>query len=221
VIENIQRDVNIALVNELFILFNKMKLNTNEVLEAAGSKWNFLPFRPGLVGGHCIGVDPYYLTYKAKKIGYSPKIILSGRKINDKMAAYVASQFVKLIKQKNKAIKKNRILVMGLTFKENCLDLRNSGAVKICSELKKYNCNINIYDPIANKDEIKKIFNIKPVTKLNQKFYDGILILVAHDKFKKMGIRYISSFGKKNCFIYDLKHIFKKNNIIYCNNLDY
>jgi UDP-N-acetyl-D-galactosamine dehydrogenase len=221
VIENIQRDVNIALVNELFILFNKMKLNTNEVLEAAGSKWNFLPFRPGLVGGHCIGVDPYYLTYKAKKIGYSPKIILSGRRINDKMATYVASQFVKLIKQKGKAIKKNRILVMGLTFKENCLDLRNSGAAKICAELKKYKCNIDIYDPIANKDEIKKIFNIKPVTKLNQKFYDGILILVAHDKFKKMGIKYISSFGKKNCFIYDLKHVFKKNNIIYCNNLDY
>jgi len=194
-----------------------MKLNTNEVLEAAGSKWNFLPFRPGLVGGHCIGVDPYYLTYKAKKIGYSPKIILSGRKINDKMATYVVSQFVKLIKQKNKFIKKTRVLIMGLTFKENCLDLRNSGAVKICTELKKHNCNIDIYDPIANKDEIKKIFNIKPVIKLNQKFYDGILVLVAHDKFKKMGIRYISSLGRKNCFIYDFKYIFKTNNIIHCN----
>jgi len=219
VIENIQRDVNIALINELFILFNKMKLNTNKILEAAETKWNFMPFRPGLVGGHCIGVDPYYLTFKAKKIGYLPKIILSGREINDQMPRYYASQFLKSIKQKFIPIKTARFLIMGLTFKENCLDLRNSGSIKIFRELKKYTNKIDIFDPLANRNEIKKIYHTSPVEKLKPNRYDGILIAVSHDKFKKMGINFISRLGKKKCLIYDIKYTFKNNKNYVCGSI--
>ena len=212
IIENTQRDLNIALINELFILFNKMNLNIFQILEAAESKWNFISFRPGLVGGHCIGVDPYYLTYKAKKIGYSPKIILSGRKINDNMGNYLATQFVNSIEQKSISIKKSRLLIMGLTFKENCLDLRNSGVIKIFKELKKHCQKIDLFDPLANRHEIKEIYHRDPVVQLKFNTYDGILIAVAHEKFKKMGINFISKLGKKKCVIYDLKYIFKNKN---------
>ena len=211
VIENTQRDLNIALINELSIIFRKLKIDTKSVLDAAGTKWNFLPFKPGLVGGHCIGVDPYYLTYKATSIGYKPKIILAGREINDNMGIFVASELVKELKKKNIKIKNAKILIMGLTFKENCADIRNSGIQIVITKLKKLNCKIDLYDPWANSDEIKKTYNIFPKSKLNQNTYDGIIIAVAHEKFKKMGINKIKNLCKKNHVIYDLKYLFKKS----------
>ena len=168
VIENTQRDLNIALINELSIIFNKLNIDTQAVLEAAKTKWNFLPFSPGLVGGHCIGVDPYYLTYKSKKIGYNPKIILAGRKLNDNMGAYVVSRLITEIKKKSINLKKSRILIMGLTFKENCADLRNSGAKSIVYQLKKYGCKYDLYDPWADDTEIKKLYKLNPQTKLKK-----------------------------------------------------
>ena len=197
VAENIQRDLNIALINELSIMFTKMHINTKSVLDAAGSKWNFLPFKPGLVGGHCIGVDPYYLTYKAKKIGYNPKIILAGRKINDSMGFYVTSQLKNKMKRRKIKIKGSNILIMGLTFKENCSDTRNSGIEIVVNHLKKSNCNLDLYDPWANNEEIKKIYNISPISKLKKNKYDVILISVAHKKFKTLGINFVLSLGKK------------------------
>ncbi len=211
VIENTQRDLNIALINELSIIFNKLNIDTQEVLEAAGSKWNFIPFKPGLVGGHCIGVDPYYLTYKAKNIGYSPKVILAGRNINDNMGYYVASELVNKMKKKKITIKGANILVMGLTFKENCTDIRNSGIEGVIEKLKKFKCKLDLYDPWADKIEIKKIYNIKPILKPDKKKYDSIIIAVAHKKFKDLGIKFISSLCKKNHIIYDLKSLFYKN----------
>ena len=160
VIENTQRDLNIALVNELSMLFSKLNIDTEDVLKAAESKWNFLPFKPGLVGGHCIGVDPYYLTHKAKSIGYRPEIILSGRKINDNMGAYVASKLIEKFKKKKIKIKGSKILIMGLTFKENCSDIRNSGVKSVVDELKTHNCNLDLYDPWANAKDIKSLYNI-------------------------------------------------------------
>ena len=211
VIENTQRDLNIALINELSILFSKMNIDTQAVLDAAGSKWNFLPFKPGLVGGHCIGVDPYYLTFKAESIGYHPKVILAGRETNDNMGIHVALELVKAMKNKKIKIKKSKILIMGLTFKENCADTRNSGIEKVISELKKYDCILDFYDPWADREEIKKTYNIYPHLNLNQSTYDGIIIAVAHEKFKNMGIKTISSLCKKNNVIYDLKYLFSKN----------
>ena len=211
VIENTQRDLNIALINELSILFRKMNIDTQAVLNAAESKWNFLPFKPGLVGGHCIGVDPYYLTYKAEKIGYHPKIILSGREINDNMGSYVAFEFVKEIEKKNIKIRDAKILIMGLTFKEDCADIRNSGIENVIKKLREFNCNLDLYDPWADKEEIKDIYNIYPLLELNQKTYDGIIIAVAHTKFKEMGINTILNLCKENHTIYDLKSIFAKN----------
>jgi len=211
VIENTQRDLNIALVNELAIIFNKLNIDTQSVLEAAKTKWNFLPFYPGLVGGHCIGVDPYYLTYKAEQIGYSPKIILAGRKLNDNMGAYVVSQLKTEMRKKSIDIKKSKVLIMGLTFKENCPDLRNSGAVNIIKELKKNNCKFDLYDPWANNYEVKKIYKIKPKKKLIQNTYDAILLTVAHDEFKKMNFENLIKLCKKNHIIYDLKYIYSVN----------
>lgn len=211
VIENTQRDLNIALVNELAIIFNKLNIDTQSVLEAAKTKWNFLPFYPGLVGGHCIGVDPYYLTFKAEQIGYSPKIILAGRKLNDNMGAYVVSQLKTEMRKKSIDIKKSKVLIMGLTFKENCPDLRNSGAVNIIKELKKNNCKFDLYDPWANNFEVKKIYKTKPKKKLIQNTYDAILLTVAHHEFKKMNFENLIKLCKKNHVIYDLKYIYSVN----------
>jgi UDP-N-acetyl-D-galactosamine dehydrogenase len=213
VIENTQRDLNIALINELSVLFNKMNIDTKEVLDAAGSKWNFLPFKPGLVGGHCIGVDPYYLTYKAESIGYKPKLILAGRELNDNMGRYVASQLLATMKKKNIPIADAKILIMGLTFKENCADIRNSGVKNVVEELKEHNCELDLYDPWADHEDIKKTYGILPNLKLNQNTYDGIIIAVGHDKFKSMGIKTISDLGKKKHVIYDLKYLFPSDKV--------
>ena len=213
VIENTQRDLNIALINELSIFFNKMNIDTQAVLDAAGSKWNFLPFKPGLVGGHCIGVDPYYLTYKAKSIGYVPKIILAGRELNDKMGNHVASQLITTMKKKSIQIKSAKILIMGLTFKENCADIRNSGIKNVIESLKNFNCNLDLYDPWADKEDIKKTYDIYPNSTLKKNTYDGIIIAVAHDKFKTMGIDTIYNLCKKNHIIYDLKYLFTSDRI--------
>ncbi len=213
VIENTQRDLNIALINELSIIFNKMKLDTQAVLDAAGSKWNFLPFRPGLVGGHCIGVDPYYLTFKSKKIGYNPKIILAGRKLNDDMGNYVASRLIIAMKNKNIKINNSKILIMGLTFKENCSDIRNSGVKNVIKILKKRKCQIDLYDPWTNNKEIKREYKINPVNELINKKYDSVIIAVAHDKFRNLGIDTIYNLCKKNHVIYDLKYLFNSKKI--------
>ena len=182
-------------------------------LDAAGSKWNFIPFKPGLVGGHCIGVDPYYLTYKAESIGYHPKVILAGRETNDNMGAYVASKLIAEMKNRNIPIKGSNILIMGLTFKENCADIRNSGVEKVIKELKKYDCNLALYDPQANSEEINDTYNIYPNTKLNHNRYDGVIIAVAHEIFKTMGIKAIQGLCKKNHVIYDLKYLFSKEDV--------
>ncbi len=210
VIENTQRDLNIALINELSIIFNKMNIDTEQVLKAAASKWNFLPFYPGLVGGHCIGVDPYYLTYKAKNIGYQPEIILAGRRLNDSMGVYVASQLMKAMNEKLIQIKNAKILIMGLTFKENCPDLRNSGVASVITELKQYNCDLDLYDPWASSKEIQNLYGITPITNLVPNSYDGIVIAVAHNQFKNMGSQFISTLGKKLHIFYDLKYLFSK-----------
>ncbi len=211
VIENTQRDLNIALINELSILFKKMNLSTEDVLNAAGSKWNFLNFRPGLVGGHCIGVDPYYLTFKSKSLNYNPKIILAGRKLNDNMSKYVANEFIKNLNNKLIKIERAKVLIMGLSFKENCPDLRNSGVFNVIRILKKNKLNLDLYDPWADKNEVKNLYGNFPIKKLKSNNYDGIIIVVAHKKFKNMGIKKISSLCKKKRVIYDLKYIFPSN----------
>tara|TARA_B100001057_G_scaffold242625_1_gene242973 strand:+ start:33454 stop:34725 length:1272 start_codon:yes stop_codon:yes gene_type:complete len=213
IIENTQRDLNIAFINELYILFNKLNIDTKSVLDAAESKWNFLPFKPGLVGGHCIGVDPYYLTHKAESINYKPKIILAGRKINDSMGSYVASELMNKMDKKNIEIKGSKILIMGLTFKENCADIRNSGIQNVIPKLKKNKCKVDLYDPWVVKSEIKKKYGVYPLSKLRQKTYDSILIAVAHKKFKNMGAKFILSLCKKNHIIYDLKYMFSKDKV--------
>ena len=213
VIENTQRDLNIALINELSIFFSKMNIDTQAVLDSAGSKWNFLPFKPGLVGGHCIGVDPYYLTYKAESIGYHPKIILAGRELNDKMGEYVASKLISEMKKKSIETKNSKILIMGLTFKENCADIRNSGVKNVIDCLKKFNCNLDLYDPWVDKEDIKKTYDIYPNSILTKNTYDGIVIAVAHDKFKTMGFDNIYNLCKENHIIYDLKYLFTSNKI--------
>ena len=213
VIENTQRDLNIALINELSMLFGKMNINTKSVLDAAETKWNFLPFKPGLVGGHCIGVDPYYLTYKAKKIGYHPKVILAGRQINDGMGSYVTSKLINKMRENNIKIINSKILIMGLTFKENCADTRNSGIESVIYELKKFKCKLDLYDPWADLDDIKKKYKVSPKFKLIKKKYDVILISVAHKKFKNMGIKTILSLCKKNYVIFDLKNLFNSKEV--------
>ena len=209
VIENTQRDLNIALINELSILFDKLNIDTQDVLDAAKTKWNFLPFKPGLVGGHCIGVDPYYLTFKAENIGYKTKVILSGRKLNDSMGNHVASKLILAMKRKKIKIKKSKILIMGLTFKENCADIRNSGVKSLFESLKKFNCKLDIYDPWTNLKDVKKIYNITALKSLKKKHYDGVVIAVAHNIFKTKGINFIRDLCKKNSVIYDLKNLFK------------
>ena len=213
VIENTQRDVNIALINELAIIFNKLDIDTESVLDAASTKWNFLPFRPGLVGGHCIGVDPYYLTHKSLEVGYDPKMILAGRRINDEMGTYVANQVLKLITRKCIPVKDSNILIMGLAFKENCPDLRNTRVVDIVHEFEKLNCNVDVYDPWINKNEAIREYNIKPINQPEEGKYDAIILAVAHDKFKELRLFNIKAFGKDNHVIYDIKYLLKANEV--------
>jgi UDP-N-acetyl-D-glucosamine/UDP-N-acetyl-D-galactosamine dehydrogenase len=213
VIENTQRDINIALINELSMIFSKLNIDTKEVLDAAGSKWNFLPFKPGLVGGHCIGVDPYYLTYKAESVGHHPKIILAGREINDNMGSHVVSEMIKKMEKKKINIKNSKILIMGLTFKENCSDIRNSGVKMVFERLKKYTHNIDLYDPWTDSEEIKKIYGINSQQTLDKDNYDGVIIAVAHKMFIEMGKIEILNLCKKNHVIYDLKYLFTKEQI--------
>lgn len=208
VIENTQRDVNIALINELALIFNKLGIDTEEVLLAAGTKWNFLPFRPGLVGGHCIGVDPYYLTHKAQAIGYNPEVILSGRRINDGMGVYVVSQLVKLMLKKRVHVQEANVLIMGLTFKENCPDIRNTRVVDIIAELKTYGVNVEVYDPWVNAEEAKHEYGITPVVKPSAGKYDAIILAVAHDEFRKMAISDVRALGTPQAIVYDLKYLF-------------
>ncbi len=207
VIENTQRDLNIALINELALIFNKMGIDTEAVLKAAGSKWNFLPFRPGLVGGHCIGVDPYYLTHKAQAIGYHPEIILAGRRLNDSMGAYVVAQLVKAMTKKRIQVEGAKVLVMGLTFKENCPDLRNTRVVDIVAELKDYNCAVDVYDPWVSVEEAQHEYGITPIAKANTGGYDAIILAVAHHQFKDMGAAAIRALGKPAAVLYDLKYV--------------
>ncbi|MGE8566813.1 MAG: Vi polysaccharide biosynthesis UDP-N-acetylglucosamine C-6 dehydrogenase TviB [Achromobacter sp.] len=207
VIENTQRDVNIALINELALIFNKMGIDTEAVLQAAGTKWNFLPFRPGLVGGHCIGVDPYYLTHKAQSIGYHPEIILAGRRLNDSMGGYVVSQLVKAMTKQRIHVQGARVLVMGLAFKENCPDLRNTRIVDIVSELRDYNVDVDVYDPWVDPDEAVHEYGLTPVAKLEEGKYDAVILAVAHNQFKALGAEGIRKLGKPQHVLYDLKYV--------------
>jgi UDP-N-acetyl-D-galactosamine dehydrogenase len=208
VIENTQRDVNIALINELALIFNKMQIDTEAVLKAAGSKWNFLPFRPGLVGGHCIGVDPYYLTHKAQAIGYHPEIILAGRRLNDSMGGYVASQLVKAMTRRRIHVEGARVLVMGLAFKEDCPDIRNSRIVDIVSELREYNCVVDVHDPWVSVEEARTEYGIDLVESPHSDHYDAIVLAVAHQQFRELGSQRVRHWGKRDHILYDLKYVF-------------
>ena len=207
VIENTQRDVNIALINELAIIFNKMGIDTEAVLQAAGTKWNFLPFRPGLVGGHCIGVDPYYLTHKAQAIGYHPEIILAGRRLNDSMGAYVVTQLVKGMIKKKIQVEGAKVLVLGLSFKENCPDIRNTKIIDIVHELKEYHMDVDVYDPWVDASEAEHEYAITPVQSVKADTYDAVVLAVAHNQFKEMGVTEIRALGKANHVLYDLKYV--------------
>ncbi|MCA4275352.1 nucleotide sugar dehydrogenase, partial [Acinetobacter baumannii] len=207
VIENTQRDVNIALINELAVIFNKMGIDTEAVLEAAGTKWNFLPFRPGLVGGHCIGVDPYYLTHKAQAIGYHPEIILAGRRLNDNMGAYVVTQLVKGMIKKKIQVEGAKVLILGLSFKENCPDIRNTKIIDIVAELKEYETQVDVYDPWVDRAEAEHEYGITPVQSVEKNTYDAVILAVAHEQFKEMGAAAIRALGKNNHVLYDLKYV--------------
>ena len=208
VIENTQRDLNIALINELAVIFNRMGIDTEAVLQAAGTKWNFLPFRPGLVGGHCIGVDPYYLTHKAQSLGYHPEVILAGRRINDGMGAYVVSQLVKAMVKKRIQVDGAKVLVMGLTFKEDCPDLRNTRVVDILKELSEYNIAADVYDPWVSVAEAQHEYNVTPVSQLENGQYDAVILAVAHQEFREIGAAAIHELGKATHIVYDLKYLF-------------
>ncbi len=204
VIENSQRDINIAFVNELSMIFNKLGIDTHAVLEAAGTKWNFLPFKPGLVGGHCIGVDPYYLTHKAQEVGYNPEIILAGRRLNDNMGIYVANQVIKLMIKKGKKIEGSKVLVLGITFKENCPDIRNSRVIDVIRELQEFGCNVEVSDYWADKKDVQREYNLELKSDTNIDDYDAIVLAVAHDKYKNMKL------NNKNQVIFDIKSILEK-----------
>mgnify|MGYP000032159821 CR=1 FL=1 len=211
IIENSQRDINIALVNEFYKLFSKMNLDTNAILEAARTKWNFLDFRPGLVGGHCIGVDPYYLTHKANEVGYYPEMILAGRRLNDNMGSYVANEVSKLMTKKRIQIAEANILIMGFTFKENCPDYRNTRVVDLVKEFKSFSCNVDVYDPWVNKNQVAEDCKIEPINKPIKGKYDAIVLAVAHDEFKLLTESQIRSYGKDNNILYDIKYLLKNN----------
>ncbi len=206
VIENTQRDLNIALVNELSLIFHRLGIDTSEVLAAAGTKWNFLPFRPGLVGGHCIGVDPYYLTHKAQQIGYHPEVILSGRRINDGMGQHVAQRVVKLMTQRRVHAAQSNILVLGLAFKENCPDLRNTRVIDVVAELKSYNAHVDVYDPWVSAEEARHEYGLDLVPELVDGKYDAIILAVAHQQFAELGVERIRALGKADCVLFDVKH---------------
>lgn len=211
VIENTQRDLNIALVNELSMIFSRLGIDTEEVLQAAGTKWNFLPFRPGLVGGHCIGVDPYYLTHKAQSIGYHPEVILAGRRINDGMGRFVASELVKAMLHRCIQVNGARVLVLGLTFKENCPDLRNTRVVDVVNELQEYNIQVDVHDPWINPEEAQHEYGIIPVQVPERRAYDAIILAVGHNQFQAMGAGGIRGFGKPEHILYDLKYTLSKD----------
>jgi UDP-N-acetyl-D-galactosamine dehydrogenase len=207
VIENTQRDVNIALINELALIFNRLGIDTLEVLEAAGSKWNFLPFRPGLVGGHCIGVDPYYLTHKAQSIGYQPEIILAGRRLNDGMGAYVVHSVVKMMMKRGIASNNSKALVLGLTFKENCPDLRNTRVVDIVAEFADYGTQVDVYDPWVSPEEAEHEYGLSPISELKEGEYDAVILAVAHREFQQMGAEKIRALCKENGVLFDVKNV--------------
>ncbi|PLX54889.1 MAG: Vi polysaccharide biosynthesis UDP-N-acetylglucosamine C-6 dehydrogenase TviB [Chromatiales bacterium] len=207
VIENTQRDVNIALINELAMIFGRLGIDTEQVLEAAGSKWNFLPFRPGLVGGHCIGVDPYYLTHKAQEIGYHPEMILAGRRINDNMGLHVALQVAKLMMNRGILVSDSRILVMGLTFKENCPDIRNTRVVDVIQELGNYGASVDVWDPWVNADEVRLEYGIDVTGTPVEGTYDAVILAVSHREFQEMGVERIRAFGKANHVLYEVKYL--------------
>lgn len=208
VIENTQRDLNIALVNELAIIFNRMGIDTEAVLQAAGTKWNFLPFRPGLVGGHCIGVDPYYLTHKAESVGYHPQVILAGRRINDGMGPYVAGQMVKAMLKRRIQVDGARVLILGLTFKENCPDLRNTKVVDVWEELKEYGVHVDIHDPWVDPVQAREEYALEVIDSPEKNAYDGIIVAVAHSEFSELGVSGVREYGKPSHIVYDLKNIF-------------
>ncbi|MDN5848037.1 MAG: Vi polysaccharide biosynthesis UDP-N-acetylglucosamine C-6 dehydrogenase TviB [Nitrococcus sp.] len=208
VIENTQRDVNIALINDLAMLFERLGLDTEAVLRAAGSKWNFLPFRPGLVGGHCIGVDPYYLTHKAQAVGHHPEMILAGRRINDGMGHYVAAQVIKLMTQHKLQVVGSNVLIMGLTFKENCPDLRNTRVMDIVSELREYNANVEVYDPNVDPHKARTEFSLELVDEPREANYDAVVLAVAHDQFREMGVARVRALLKPAGVLYDIKYLF-------------
>lgn len=213
VIENTQRDINIALVNELALIFNRVGIDTEEVLEAAGTKWNFLPFRPGLVGGHCIGVDPYYLVHKAETLGYHPQLIAAGRRINDNMGHFVVNEVVKLMAEKKVNIVDSKVLMLGLTFKENCPDLRNTRVVEMIDELKVYNADIDIYDPWVNKEEAMEEYGVELIDEPTAGHYDAVIVAVSHNEFKAMGIEGVRALGKPNHVLYDIKYLFGTSDV--------
>jgi UDP-N-acetyl-D-glucosamine/UDP-N-acetyl-D-galactosamine dehydrogenase len=213
VIENTQRDVNIALINELALIFNRLGIDTEEVLNAAGSKWNFLPFRPGLVGGHCIGVDPYYLTHKAQEIGYHPEMILAGRRLNDNMALYVADQITKLMASKRIHVKGSRALMLGITFKENCPDIRNSKVVDVVRELQKNGAEVDIYDPWADNAELKHEYGLRVIRDLKPRRYDVAVVAVAHKAFRELGIEGLRKLCKKTHVVYDIKQVYPASQV--------
>jgi UDP-N-acetyl-D-galactosamine dehydrogenase len=213
VIENTQRDVNIALINELAMIFERVGIDTEEVLEAAGTKWNFLPFRPGLVGGHCIGIDPYYLTYKAEQLGFHPQMILAGRRINDNMPIYVASQAIKLMIAKGLQPGAARILVLGLTFKENCPDVRNTKVIDVVAELSSYGGTVDVHDPWVDAVEAKAEYGIDLVAEPERGAYDVVIIAVGHDQFKALGAEGIRAFGRDNAVLYDIKYVLSPDEV--------
>lgn len=208
VIENTQRDINIALINELAVLFDRLGLDTLEVLEAAGTKWNFLPFKPGLVGGHCIGVDPYYLTHKAKEVGYHPEVILSGRRINDSMGSYIADRVVKMMTQRRIHVVDSNVLILGFTFKEHCPDVRNTKVIDIVKEFQRYNANVDIFDPWADADDVTHEYGVHLTKSPDKNKYSAIIIAVAHRDFLELGMERLRKFGKEDCVIFDVKGLF-------------
>ena len=209
VIENTQRDLNIAIINEFAKIFNKLDIDTEEVLNAAGTKWNFLKFKPGLVGGHCISVDPYYLTYKAKEVGYFPEVILAGRRINDGMGSYVATEMVKKLSSQKIHIDEAKVLVLGFTFKGDCPDVRNTKIIDVVKELRDFNIKVDVYDSWASPEEVKHEYGLELVSELKQGNYDGIVLAVDHSEFKNMGVEAVRALGKEKHVLYDVKYVFE------------